>query len=81
MMHSKFSFIILFITSNTLANKNLCVKSDYDTETELEIPVEIINNYLMKYFSDRKVFLSIFMQASDNIEHEKQTEIIDKLYT
>lgn len=67
--------------SNTLANENLCVKSDYDTETKFEIPVEIINNYLLKYFSDRKVFLSFFMQASDDIEHEKQTKIIDKLYT
>lgn len=79
-MSLKLNFIILFIISNVLANEILSIRSYHDTKVELEMPIEIINNYLLKYFSSKKVFLSFFMEASDQIEHEKQTEIVDRLY-
>lgn len=78
---SKLSFIILFILNIVLANENSRVEYDREREVELEMPVEIINNYLMRYFLDKKVFLSFLTQASDHNEHEKQTKIIDGLYT
>lgn len=81
MNFSKWSFIILFIRNIVLANENSGVEYDRERGVELEMPVEIINNYLMRYFLDKKVFLSFITQASDYNEHEKQTEIIDGLYT
>lgn len=81
MTHLKFNFLILFIISTVSANKNLSIRSDHDSKVEFEMPVEIINNYLLKYFSNKKLFVSFLMQASDQMEHKKQTEIIDNLYT
>lgn len=81
MMRLRFNLIILFIIRTaTSANEDINIESNHDTKVELEIPVEIINNYLLKYFSNKKVFLSFLMQASEQMEHEKQTEIINKLY-
>lgn len=52
-------------------------KSDIDNKTV--ILNEIISNYLLKYFNNEKVFVSIVLSSSNNHQKYLQADLIGKL--
>lgn len=73
--------LLLFLIFNILCVKCSLIlnmeKSDIDNKTV--ILNEIISNYLLKYFNNEKVFVSIVLSSSNNHQKYLQADLIGKL--
>lgn len=74
-------FIIVFVTYFVCIKCNLLfnLKIEEKQNNQTEIPIEILKNYLHKYISREKVFLSISTRASNDYQKYLQRNLISDL--
>lgn len=81
-MNYKISIIIHFVCVQSLVNCN-CDILQRDVErfktNATYIPIEIIANYLHKYFDDEEIFFSISLSSLNDETKYFQEDLIDKL--
>lgn len=75
-------FLIIFTTCLCIKHCVLLNKNENLVEMpDTTIPTEIISNYLSKYFSQEKVFLSLCFSSSNSDQKYFQEKLITSLIT